>query len=197
MRRANLILAVLLSLSFSGLSHASPAPVTSPSTSPSASPSATSPSAVPTPVVSFGPSPSPRPLLISPAEASKILKEFTRALRSEAKALAHRQKFDLKELKASQAARLREWESSERKARHRFFAENKVPAERRVYVRDFVARRKALLQMMKDERKARERERDSRLSALKQDQASRLKEFQSYLSRGERPPEQLWPAPGR
>jgi len=152
---------------------------------------------VPGPVVSFGPSPSPRPLLISPAEASKILKEFTRALRSEAKALAHRQKFDLKELKASQAARLSEWETSERKARHRFFAENKVPAERRVYVRDFVARRKALLQMMKDERKARERERDARLNALKQDQAGRLKEFRSYLSRGERPPEQLWPAPGR
>ena len=153
-------------------------------TLPSASPSPSS-----LPMVTVAPSPVP----VSPAEAKSLLKEYTRTLQNQLKAMEHRQKFEVNELKASQSARQKEWELKERDARHKYFAEHPKGPDRRAYVQDFLERRKAFLQILSDERIQRVREQQVRLQSAKEDSDIRLREFQEYLKRGEQPPSRLWP----
>ncbi len=136
------------------------------------------------------------PVQITPAEGKKLLHEFTRAQSSELRALEHRQKLEMRELKASQSARQKEWENKERDARHKYFEEHRRGPERRAYIKDFMERRKGLLQAMSEEKTQRAHAQEVRVKSLKEDQSARLKEFQAAIKRGERPPEKLWPSPG-
>jgi hypothetical protein len=138
------------------------------------------------------PSPSPSPFLTS-SEVKGLGRQFKKAQDNEYSALKHRQKMEFKELKAAHKAQLSEWESKERDARHKFFAEHKSGPERRTYIQDYTRRREVLLKIQSDEEDRRSREQSVRLDSLKSEQGERLKEFQSYLDRKERPPASLWP----
>lgn len=154
------------------------------------------PSVVALPSPTISPEPASAPALVTKTEAKTLLREFNRALHAESRALDHRQKFELKDLRASQAARKKEWEARERETRRDFFAKNAKGPERRAYIQDFLERRKTLHKMMAEEKRERVRIHDVRRKALREDQTTRSKEFNAYLNRGERPPERLWPQPG-
>ena len=133
---------------------------------------------------------------LPPAAAKQMLTEFQRAQNSELKALEHRNKMELKELKAAHAARQKEWEHKEKELRHKFFAEHANGPDRRAYIQDFLGRHKIFLQLLNDERTQHAHEQEVRYNSLREDQVSRLKEFQEMLNRGERPPTRLWPSAG-
>jgi hypothetical protein len=153
--------------------------------------------------VMAGTGPSPTPSIttsatperaMTQAERALLLSEFTRHQRMELQALRHQQSRNSEELRASQKARQREWEENEKVARRKFFAENPKGPDRRAYILDFNKRRKDLQTLMKQEKTARDAEHDARLGSMKADQQVKLKEFKEFLSRGERPPESLWPS---
>lgn len=161
---------------------------------PQPSPSA---SVLPTSQASQGaPLPSPSPL-ISKSDTKALLKEFKNAQKAELKAIKHQQDFEKKELVASQKAREKEWLLKERDLRHEFFKSHTKGPERRAFVKDFLDRRRALNAMFAEEKAKREQEQNVRFKAVENEQKEKLKEFEEYLNRGERPPERLWPGPGR
>lgn len=165
-------------------------PATSVSVTPSAGVSPKT-STEPAPSPSASPSPSAAPL--TTAESRQLLAEFNRAQSNELAALKHRQEMELQELKAAQGARRKEWEEKEKAARRQFFSEHSKGPERRAYIKDFIERRNAFLQVLKDEKAQRQKSFEVRLQSVKEDQAGKLKEFQEYLGRQERPPTRLWP----
>jgi hypothetical protein len=150
----------------------------------------------PTPTPSFSPSPFSSPVS-SPVNRNILLREFLRSQKSELKSLEHQHKFDLKELKASQEAREKEWRKKEDDARHKFFETHSEGSARRAYVQDFILRRDALKKYFNDERAQRKQEQDVRISAIRQDQGLRLKDFKQALEKGVSPSAVLWPTPGR
>jgi len=156
----------------------------------------TSPKASPSPNPSPSPVPSPSPTKLSVLEGRRLLDEFRKAQRTELLAVEHRQKFELKELRASQKARLKEWELREREARHQFFREHSKGAERREYIQDFLNRRKVLVQGMKEELEQRHREHEAKIKELKEGQLTRIKEANAAIAEGTRPSSQLWPQAG-
>jgi hypothetical protein len=162
---------------------AAPLPAPHPLPSPSASPGM--PFVAPTPAVPM-----------TPKLRMQLAREFLRAQKGELKALEFRQRFELKELKASQQARLKDWERKETEARHQYFAAHSAGPDKRAYVKDFVERRKAFLQILVDERAARARDQQVRADSVKSDQAGRLKVFIEHLDRGEKPNDDLWPQAG-
>lgn len=168
----------------------------SPTPSPSPSPSPTAPTlfpprspAIPTSTPTVSPS-------VTPSESKTLLKQFSKAQDNEMAALKHRQKSELKEMKAAHKAQLNDWENKEKDARHKFFATHKSGPDRRNYIQDYSRRRDILLQIQSDEEDRRSHDQSVRQDSLKSDQAQRLKDFQSYLDRGLRPPAQLWPNGG-
>lgn len=130
---------------------------------------------------------------LSDDEAKKLLKEFGKAQAAELQALKHRQSVEYQELKASQSARLKEWETREKELRHKYFAEHSKGPDRRAYIKDFIERRKAFHQMLSEERVQRQKSQESRLKAVQEDQALRKREFQEKVKEGERPSNSLWP----
>jgi len=130
---------------------------------------------------------------VTPAEAKSLLRQYGKAQDNEMAALKHRQKAELKELKAAHKAQLGEWEAKERDARHKYFAEHKSGPDRRTYVQDYTRRREILLKIQSDDEDRRSQEQSVRLDSLKSDQSQRLKEFQDDLNQGVRPPVTLWP----
>lgn len=147
-----------------------------------------------TPAIS--PTPTLVPAKLTPVEVKQLLREFQKAQASEYRAIDHRQKFELKELDASQTARRKEWERKERDARHLFFANNKKGPERRKYIQDFLERRKIFRQLLIDERAQRIHEQKVKLDGLRQDHETKLKEFKETIQNGARPPAALWPRAG-
>jgi len=148
------------------------------------------PSSLPTPSLSPSASPSPNQV-----NFRTLLKEFVNAQRTEIRAIYHRYKFELQELKASQDARFEDWMKKEKDARHKFCGEHPGP-ECGAYVRDFVKRRDAFRKLLKEERFKRKQEQDVHTTSLKQDQASKLKDFKQALDKGASPSPDLWPQPG-
>jgi len=112
------------------------------------------------------------------------------------KALEHRQKIELRELNASQKARLREWEAGEKTAIQTYLKAKHSGKEIRSYTQDRATRHGVLLSMQAEERKQRANEQDVRRRALFDEQSLNLKESKQFLSKGERPPDKLWPQPG-
>ena len=148
------------------------------------------------------PSMSPSPVAslsgkLSVSDAAKLLVDFQRAQANELKALDHRQKMELKELKYSQSARQKEFENREKESRHVFFREHSEGPKRRDYVKDFLERRTVMISVMKEEKSKRAIEQDIYVSAVRDDQATKLKEFKEALAKSEKPPESLWPRTGQ
>jgi hypothetical protein len=131
---------------------------------------------------------------MSKSDQRSLLNEFQKAQRSEAAALEHRQGLELKELKASQAARLKEWEAQDHEARRKYFQDHPKGEEKRAWIRDSRERHKALLSLYTEERNQRTHDFEVRRKSVKDDQAAKLKEFQEYLKKGEKPPQRLWPS---
>ena len=133
---------------------------------------------------------------IVPLDASRLRKEFIRALENEVKAARQRRKAELEDLKASQKARTREFSQRERDERRKFFESNTQPAKRREYVQDFVKRRAALKTLFAEELKSRKAERRAAEHSLQESQKKRLQEFDAAIASGKRPSDELWPQPG-
>jgi len=134
---------------------------------------------------------------MKPGDVSVLRVEFGKALGSERKAILHRIAMENKELKASQTARLREWEGREKALHLKFIEDN--PSKGKVlreYAAEKLQRRKVFLKFLSDEMKERKKAQAARLEALKVDQAQREKEFDAFLKKNEQPPERLWPQPG-
>ena len=168
-----------------------------PSPTPSISPSPNlSPSPGPSPLV--GPSASPLPLAkLTSAEATKLLADFQRAQTNERAALDHRNQMEIKELKYSQAARQKEFENREKESRHVFFREHSEGPKRREYVQDFMERRTVMVSVMKEEKTKRSAEHEIYVSAVREDQVTKLKDFKEALAHGDRPLPALWPRAGQ
>lgn len=130
-------------------------------------------------------------------ELQRMSRDFTRAQKDEQLALEHQQQMERKELQSSQDQRVREWKKKEQEARHKYFAEHSVGAERRAYVKDFIDRRNSFLKMLADEKTQRVHEQDIHMNSLKEDQVVKRKEFEEHLKRGDTPPQTLWPTAGR
>lgn len=152
---------------------------------------------VPTPAVS----PEPAPVnQVAPAkrlgffEMASMRRQFRSALAAEFKALRHRNGLEMKELTASQKARTREWKEKENASRRKIFSEKMTAQERRAYFKEREIRYKAFLKILSDEKNQRAQEHKAREKAIQQDQAAKVKEFDEFLSRGDLPPEGLWPA---
>ncbi len=153
-----------------------------------------SPTAEASPLVSPLPNGSPQPnRSLTQAERAMLISELQRAQRSEYRSIEHRFKLEIKEMLASQKARFREWNETEKIARRKFFSENEKGPERRTYIQDFQKRRNDFIQLMADEKARRTAEQGARLESLRLDHSSKLKEFREFISRGERPPQSLWP----
>ncbi len=125
-----------------------------------------------------------------------LLREFQKAQTSEVKAIEHRHKFELKELKASQALRLKDWEKKEQDARHQYFAVHNQGPERRAYIQDFIKRREAFRKSLTEEKSHHTQVQDARLTNVRQEQQKKFKEFKMALDQGKDPETHLWPHPG-
>lgn len=155
--------------------------------------------------VAFGdtPIPSPQPLNITSQGGSqpigffvarKLQNEFTKAQWLELEAFKRKEKPDLKTLKATHSASLKEWLEKEKLARREFFTTHSAGKDRRAYIQDWVSRRKDLLKSQENERNQLIQAFEQRVQMMKTEQATRLKEFKDFLRRGEQPPSHLWPA---
>lgn len=152
------------------------------------------------PNFSPSPSPSPSPSVVAPLlpdEAKMLWKQFKRAQDAEMKGLEHRQKLELQELKASQSARQKDWDLKEKEARHKFFGENRDGPSRRVFVKDFLERRKSMHSLLTQELHNRENDQKVRRESLRVEQAEKKTQFEKLIASSVRPPADLWPAPGR
>jgi hypothetical protein len=138
----------------------------------------------------------PKPSELSVIEVKKLHFEFTKAQKTEIKALEHQHKMEIDELKASQRARLREWEQHEKEALKEFTAKKPKGPEMRDYIKDRKERRNALLKLQQDEMDKKRTEHSNSINQIKYDHTNKLKEFMEHLSRKEKPPENLWPAQG-
>ena len=154
----------------------------------------TTPSATPSPEPSPSPSSqvSPKPSSV-PLNKNILLREFLKAQKSEVRAIEHRYKYELLELKAAQDAREREWQNAETVARHKFFEAHALGPDRKNYIQDFLKRKDALHKLFNEERNQHKQEQDARVTAIQKDQAIRLKDFKQALEGGKSPPSSLWP----
>lgn len=148
-----------------------------------------SPQVQPSSQVQAAPSPSP----LTSEEIQTLRREFSRAQASEFAALKHQQTLEIRELQASQAARRRAFEATERDARRKFFDANREGPKRREYVQQLMERRRGLSGILSDELSRRKKEHASACEALQFDQAQKRKEFLQNLSQGVRPSSELWP----
>jgi hypothetical protein len=153
-----------------------------------------SPSPVLSPLAS--PLPSSVALPLNLGEMKELLGAFQKAQMTELRALEHQYRFELKELQASQSARLQEWERKEKESRHKYFKEHMDGPTRRTYIQDFIKRREAFRKSLSEERNVRTRDQTGRLTATRRDQAAKFHEFQKFLDKKVRPPLDLWPKPG-
>ena len=124
---------------------------------------------------------------VTEAEKKKLLAEYKKSLLNEQKAMAHQEKASLKELQAAQSAKSKSWRDQERKARRKFFEQHTSGPERRQYVQDYLARKKAFDQSQKDELSTSKQGWASKLEDLKKDQKSKEDQFKSLLDQNKRP----------
>lgn len=171
-----------------GISFAQPTP--QPSTTPSDAPAATAVAAEATDAaVATAPD-------LDEKEIKTLLREFRKAQATEARALRHRQSMEIREIKSAHATKRREWEKREREARRKFFSENLRGTDRRAYIKDLFARRKAFMTSLDQEMKNKTAAQETKRNDVRDDQRSKMKEFEALVARKKRPPESLWPRPG-
>jgi hypothetical protein len=101
------------------------------------------------------------------------------------KVFVHLQKSEFAGFKSSQDVQLKEWETSERKARHQFFTDHPAGAERRVYIQSFMNRREELLRKMAVERAQKVTEQSSKLKSFRDEQDEEVKRLEEKLRAGQ------------
>jgi hypothetical protein len=131
------------------------------------------------------------------SDSKVLLREYLRAQRSEVKAIEHRNQFELKELKASQNSRRKEWEAHEKEERYKFFEAHPKGSERREYVQDFIRRRDEIQKQFSEEKAQKIRDQEKALAVVRQEQAARLSEFKKAIAQGQHPSPELWPKAGQ
>ena len=144
------------------------------------------------------PGSSPSPVVsatenLSPEKRKALLANFKTSLGVELRALLHRQRFEIQELNAAQRAQKKEFQVREKEARKQAFKASTSGAEKRKWMEARESRWKSLLALQASELEKRKQEQKVRRESLKHEQAERLKEFESHLAQGARPPERLWP----
>jgi hypothetical protein len=127
-------------------------------------------------------------------ELVKLRSEFEKSLTNESRAMSHRHSMELKELDQSHEAQYKDWKRKENGERRVFFTENLKGPERRSYMQGIKERREALLKKFKEDRKEKKSRQVEEKKSLVERQKERRREFESYLTKGERPPEDLWGA---
>lgn len=130
---------------------------------------------------------------LNPSVINQQMREFIKQQKKEINKILDQRKIQLKELKASQAKQMSEWEASEVIKRRQFFRMHPKGADKRDFILDRDLRRIALKNSFISERKHIENDYEVRIKSLKEDQASKLEEFKTLLAQGELPPLRLWP----
>jgi len=138
-------------------------------------------------------SPVPASVALGAAKKKALLSNFRAALGVEWRALLHRQRFELQELKAAQRAQKKDFQVREKEARKEAFKSAPSGAEKRKWMEARESRWKALAALHGTDLEKRKQEHKVRRDSLKQEQAERLKEFEAFLSKETTPPERLWP----
>lgn len=138
----------------------------------------------------------PKPSELTVIEIKRLHFEFTKAQKTEIKALEHQHKLEIDELKSSHRARLREWEEHEKAALKEFTGKKPKGPEMREYIKNRKERRNALLKLQQDEMEKKRQDHSNAINRIRYDHGNKLKDFMEHLSRKEKPPENLWPAQG-
>lgn len=135
------------------------------------------------------PTPSHAP---TPRQSFDLRNQFMKSQRQALKALEHQSRTELQELEVSQRARRREWDVTEREKRREFFKANEKGADRRAYIKDFVARGKEFNRALDVERTEKRASIKASLLKLKEQQKAKRQAFEAALKRGETPSQDLW-----
>lgn len=127
------------------------------------------------------------------SQEKRELRDFVHAQEDELLGLRRKNTADLKQVRDKHSATMKEWESSERDARHKFFAEHKAGRERRAYIQDYKQRREALIASQSQEESEHKGNHQAALESLGHEHQDKFKKFRDFLNRGELPPGSLWP----
>ena len=129
---------------------------------------------------------------ISKDEIKRVRSEFKKHQSQEFSSLKDRQAREWKEGVAQRKARKKEWDDRERAARRAFFQQNPKGHDRRAYIHDFMDRRNAFYQSLKDEETRQKAEQEHEKSALLDAQKTHLQELEAAFGRGLRPAPSVW-----
>lgn len=184
---ASLALGAVISLSWEPLGIASetheqkPAPSVSPSVSLSVSQpvgSASSESTTQT---------------ITEAEKKTLIKEYAKAKKNSFSAFSHQNKSYVKQLQASQERALRAWRNEEKAKRHQYFLDHHSGPDRRVYVQEYIQKKKEYEAQQKAELAKSQAEWAEKLKTFKEQMNLKEQSFNEALQKNIRPSADLWP----
>lgn len=119
---------------------------------------------------------SPETRTLEMAKHSK-LKSLLKEQKLDLKIFVHLQKSDLSGFKAAQDVQLKEWESNEKKIRHKFFSEHPGGAERRSYIQDFMKRREDLFRQLASDKAQKTKEQSAQLKEFREGQEDKVKKL--------------------
>ena len=150
-------------------------------------------------VMKSSPMPAPSPDLsptpaipVSEAEKKSLTSEFKKLLSSEEKAFSRREKTEGKQFASNQKAKQKTWYEQEKKARHVFFDQHLSGPERRQYIQDYLKRKEAFDQSIKDEAAKNKVDWQQRREAMKRSQQDRELKVKHSLDQNLKPDEALW-----
>jgi hypothetical protein len=130
--------------------------------------------------------------VLSDRDVKTLRKEFKKKLKKEMSDLSSLQKKNRAQSKRDRKQSFKNWNQEEKRARHAYFEVNPKGANRREYIRGFIERRDVILAKNKEEEKEMKAQQDKELAHLKKNHEERLKSLEDYLSRKQRPPQELW-----
>lgn len=133
---------------------------------------------------------------LSKEESRTLLGEFVKAQKSVLLALQHRHRLEIMEMKNTQNARRREQSRKEQENRRDFVRTKPGAPEKKLYEEDLKKRWELFDQILREESEQKKSQQKYELDGVKGDQAKKLVAFKEYLSKGERPPMELWPRRG-
>ncbi len=132
-------------------------------------------------------------LTINEGERKKLFQEFKKAQGDEERALDHEQRLLYQELQSSQSSKIRDWRNQERKKRHAFFDQHTNPPERKQFLQDYIKRKAALDQEIKDRYVLEKKNQRVKKEQLKQQQKANELQFKAQIDKYQRPDSSLWP----
>ncbi len=131
---------------------------------------------------------------LSDFKKKKLKIEYQRALQTELLALGHQHSLELKELDLTLSKERRKWMLRLKPKKEDYFKKNKSVHKRRQYLFE---EKKAIRNFdlsQKNERAERVIEQERRREKISSRQKNYFKKFNSFLTQGKRPPDELWPA---